>query len=537
MTTDDKATPQDTETTPQDENLEDSTEETTESTESTAVATEEAPNEEEPEKVEQSVEVKDVGPCKKHVKVSVDRSTIDGRLNEKFSELVKEAVVPGFRPGKAPRKVIERQFQKDVFQRVKAEVLYASLEQLADTHDIAPLAAPDINPTKIDLPSSGPMIYEFDVEVRPEFELPDYKGMKLKRPVREITDEDVSREERRLLAPYGQLVPKDGAAEEEDYVIVDMTTFYGDKTIGKAEEITLRVHNRLAFKDGVAENFAEQVAGAKAGDTREVDITMSENVAAKQLAGLTLKANLEIKDVKTLRLPELTPEFLEDFGVSSEEQLRELLMTLLERRMEYNQRQSYRRQILEQIEAKSKLELPQDLLARQARRTLQRKAMEMKEGGMNEEEIRGQLQIAQQDILNSTALSLKEHFVLQKIAEEEKIDVSEDEINSEIEAIAYQEGESPRKIRARLDKEDSMETLEALLIERKALDYILGHAEYEDEAMEKPEDQVGVSEEQAVEGEMRDATKEISEEGESEEGGDDDSGPEVAESTVSGPEA
>lgn len=486
-----------------------------------AAATEEASEaegEKKPEKLKQDVDISDVGPCKKHIKVTVDRSSIDVLYNDKFSDLVKQAIVPGFRKGKAPRKIIERQFARDVGDQVKGEVLMASLEQLAEDYEIAPLSAPNINPAKIEIPKSGPLVYEFDVEVRPEFDLPDYKGLKLKRPVRTFTEEDISREQRRLLAPYGQLMPKeDGTVAPEDYITVDMTTRYQDKVIGTAKELTLRVDNRLAFKDGVAENFAETVKGAKAGDSRTVHIVMSSNVAAPALAGLTVEAALEIKEVKTVRLPELTHEFLHTFGVHSEEQLREEILALLERRLAYQQRQSARQQILQHFESAAQLDLPQDLLIRQARNVLTRRAMEMREGGMSDEDIQGRLRLMQQDILQSTAASLKEHFVLQKIAEVEKIDISDDEIEAEIDNMAEESDESARRVRARLERDGELETLAALLIERKALDLILDQAEYEDVPLDKPaEEQVAVAEEQAVEGELRDPTQQAEEQAEGE---------------------
>jgi len=115
------------------------------------------------DKLEQTVEMTDIGPCKKHIKVTVARSNIDKLLDEKFSELVKEAVVPGFRPGKAPRKVITRKYHKEVTNQVRGQLLMASLEQLAEEQDVAPLAPPELNPEKIVIPEEGPFIYEFDV--------------------------------------------------------------------------------------------------------------------------------------------------------------------------------------------------------------------------------------------------------------------------------------------------------------------------------------------------------------------------------------
>ncbi len=476
-------------------------------TEGTATATAEA-GEEQPTKLNQQVEVANIGPCKKHIKVTIDRDTVDKRLEEKYGKLMTEAAVPGFRPGKAPRKIILRKFEKAVKDEVRGELLMASLEQMAEENDIAPLAPPDLKPDAIEIPKEGPFTYEFDVEVRPEFDLPNYKGLKLKRPVKTFGDADVEAEERRILAPYGQLVPKpEGNAQVGDYIVVDMTSMLGDQVVGTSKEITLRIDSRLAFKDGVAEKFGEQTVGAKAGDKKTIDVTVSDNVANPQLKGQVLKGHLDVKDVKTMRLPELTHEFLHTFGVHSEQELRDRIKELLQRRLEYQQRQSAREQVIEQIDAASQWDLPQDLLMRQARRTLQRRIMEMRQAGMSDDEIRGRQRVLEQDILRSTALGLKEHFVMQKIAEAEKIEINDDDLDLEIERIAYQNGESPRRVRSQLEKEDLLEALAVQLLERKALDLILQNAEYEDVPLDKAADEtVATAEEQMIEGELKDPT-------------------------------
>jgi trigger factor len=189
------------------------------------------------------------------------------------------------------------------------------------------------------------------------------------------------------------------------------------------------------------------------------------------------------------------------------DQLREQIRVLLRRRLEYTQRQSAREQVLGQIAAASEWELPKDLLIRQARKALNRRIMEMRDAGMTEEEIIGRQRLLEKDVLQSTALALKEHFVLQKVAEVEKIDVDDDDINDEIERIAAQTDDSPRRVRARYEKEDLLDTLAAQIIERKALDLILDSAEYEDVPMDQAvESPVSTVEEQAVPGEMRDPT-------------------------------
>jgi trigger factor len=469
-------------------------------------------------KLKQNVEIHDAGPCKKHIKVTVERPDIDARFEDKYKELAKDhrTTVDGFRPGKAPRVLLVRRFQKDVKEQVRAEVLMASLEQLAEDNNLNPLSPPDIDPGKIDIPDEGPMVYEFDVEVRPEFELANYKELKLKRPTYPITDADVEREEKRILEGAGQIVPKPGdppVVDLGDIITADITTRYNGKVIHTVPEARLRVDSRLALKDGVAENFGDVMKGAKDGETRTVDIVLSGNVADQALRGQTVQADFHVNDIKTVRLPELTPALLDSFGVRSQEQLRELIRVSLERRLEYAQRQSARTQVLEQLAGDANWELPQDLLRRQARRTLQRRVMEMRNAGMAEDEIAGRQRLLQQDVLQSTANALKEHFVLQKIAELEKIEIQEEDIDEEIERLASRSDESPRKVRARLEREDLIETLATELLERKALDLVLSSAEYTDEALNQADtraasETVATVEAQASPGELTDMSQE-----------------------------
>jgi trigger factor len=464
-------------------------------------------------KLKQAVVITDVGPCKKHVKITVERDAIDGRFKEKFDELLKDrsAAVPGFRPGKAPRKYIERKFKSTVTEDVRREVLMASLQQLAEEANISPLAPPDLDPDQLDLPNEGPFTYEFDVEVRPEFDLPEYKGMKLRKPVRKYTDADIAAEQRRVLEPHGTLVAKEGKDVKvgaNDVIVCDLAIVDGDKTLNKLIDVNVRVEKKLALPDGVAEDFAKNVVGAKVGDTREVDLKLAETVADQTLKGKIVKARVSIKEIKVIHLPALTGELLGKFGVKNEAQLQELIATTLERNLEYQQRQYARQQILQHVAEKVKWELPRDLLVRQATRILQRRVMEMRSGGMDDQQIEARMTVLRQNVLQSTAVSLMEHFVLQKIAETEKIEIEEPDIDAEVARIAAQSGESPRKVRAQLERDELLESVATDLLERRALDVVLNNAEYEEFEIkpEEAEGEVATVEAQAVPGEMVEPT-------------------------------
>ncbi len=437
------------------------------------------------QKLPQTVEIKDAGPCKKHVKVTVERSVIDTRYDEKYTEIVRssDVQVPGFRPKKAPRKIIEKQYKKAVAAEIKTEVLMASLEQLADEQQISPLAPPELDPHAIVIPDSGPFIYEFDIEVRPEFDLPNYKGLKLKKPTHAITDDDVARETRKILEPYGSLVPKDGADAAvalNDIITADLTIVHDGKELNTVKDTRVKVEKKLALADGVAKDFGAKLAGAKAGESRTVDIVLSKEIANPALAGTTVQAAFKILDIKSIKLPNLDLDTVSQFGVKGVEQFEELVRVRLERQLEYVQRQTARTEVFQQLAGTQQWDLPRDLLQRQARKTLARRVMEMRSSGMTDEQIAGRQRMLEIDAIRSTQEALKEHFVLQKIAEVEKLEIEDADIEAEIEEIAERTGESYRKVRARMEKEDLIEALATELLERKALDLVLKDATYEE---------------------------------------------------------
>ena len=160
--------------------------------------------------------------------MTVSREDIDRYLDKEFSELMPDAHVPGFRPGHAPRKLVENRFRKDVVGRVKGALLMDSLSQIHDDYDLSAIGEPDLDLDTVEVPDEGPMTFEFDLEVRPQFDLPQWKGLQIEKPVREFTDADVDQALKRILTNRGSLVPVDGPAEPGDYITTNLTFKHGD---------------------------------------------------------------------------------------------------------------------------------------------------------------------------------------------------------------------------------------------------------------------------------------------------------------------
>lgn len=430
-----------------------------------------------------TLEVKIVskGACQRHITVSIAEADVERYFDEKFSELVPEAHVPGFRPGRAPRKLIETRFKKEVAEQVKAALLMDSMSQVNEEHKLAAISEPDLDLDAIEVPDSGPMKFEFDLEVRPEFDMPNWKGLSVERPVYEYTKKDVDNRLQQILANYGNLAPFDGPAGVDDYITCNLTFKNDGAELSQGTEQIVRLRPTLSFRDGNIEKFAESLKGVKAGETRTLRAKLSASTPNEALRGKEVDAVVEVLDVKKLELPELTPEFLNEIGdYETEGDLRDAIMEDLKKRLKYQQNQRARVQITQELTKDANWELPPEMLKRQMQREFERSVLELRRNGFSEGEIKAHLNQLRQNSMEATAKALKEHFILERIAEDEKIDADEPDYDDEIKLIAEQSNEPARKIRARLEKRGLMDVLRNQIIERKVIELVLSHAKYKD---------------------------------------------------------
>ncbi len=168
-------------------------------------------------KLDIDVQIADAGACKKHVTITIPRAEIERQFDESLGAFQKEAQVPGFRPGRAPKTLVVKRFRKQVSDQVKSTLLMETLEQVDRDYQLNPITQPRLDVAAIALPDEGPMSFDMEVEVRPEFTAPEFKGLKVQRPIRTVTDKDVDVQFDRFLERYAQIVPKlEGAAEVGD---------------------------------------------------------------------------------------------------------------------------------------------------------------------------------------------------------------------------------------------------------------------------------------------------------------------------------
>lgn len=434
------------------------------------------------ERLDLQVKIESPSACERHVTVTVSRPDIDRYLNEAYSEMMGTATVPGFRVGRAPRKLVESRFKSEIGEQIKGSLLLDSLSQISEEQSFTAISEPELNLEAVEVPAEGPMTFEFDIEVRPEFELPKWKGLSVERPVHEFTDEDVQAQLVQMLSRYGQLSPVDGPASEGDYLTVNITSRHDGKVIAEEEERVLRIQPKLSFLDGQMEDFGKIVDGVKAGEKRSGKVKLTADAPNEDLRGQEVDVEFKVLEVKKLKLPELTEDFLQELGgFDSKQQLLDAIRANLQRQLDYEQQRKARDQITAALTKSADWELPPGLLKRQSVRELERAVMELRRAGFGEAEIRARENELRQNSSASTARALKEHFILERIAEQESIEAAEGDYEQEILLMAMQSGESPRRVRAQIEKRGLMDVLQNQIVERKVLELVQSHAKFKDQ--------------------------------------------------------
>ena len=422
------------------------------------------------------IDVKEESACERHVTVTIPRDDIESYFNKQFDTLVPRAEVPGFRVGKAPRAIVEKKFRKQVADQVKGSLLMDSLTQISDDETFSAISEPDLDFQKVEIPDEGDLVYEFNIEVRPEFDIPDWKGLKLERPEYEFTDADLESEIADLGKRYSDLVPVDEAVAKGDHIVCNIKTSHDGEQIAFAEEVGIDVNDNLSLADTSIEGFGKLVIGKKADDKVTTKAEINEFGDNEELAGKEVEVEFEILDVKRVEAS-TAADLAEKLGLE-EEMIRTSLKSSMENRLAYAQREQVREQISKTLTESADWELPPDLLRRQSRRELDRSVIEMQSSGFSEQEIMARENALRKNVLEKTATALKEHFILERIAEEEKIEDAPQDYEVEINRIAMQQNDSPRRVRAKLERSGQMDSLRNMIIEGKVIAKITEEAKF-----------------------------------------------------------
>lgn len=441
---------------------------------------------------EPQVQIENAGPARKVIHIEVPAELIAAKLEDNFLSLQHEAMIPGFRRGHAPRKLLERRFGGDVRKEVTNQIVGESYTAAVEKNELRVLGQPDIKDAdKLQLPDTGPMKIEIEVEVVPDVKLPELTGIEVKKPVVETGDAQIDAEINRIGELYGQPKPVDRSAHG-DVVAADLTIKAKDGSVLEQQNgVRLMVPGESRkFKGVVAgilvEDLGNQLADHKPGDTVTIQATGPERHENEKLRGQELTIDAAITGVERMH-PMTAEQLVEAMGLENNDQLRERVKEQLQRRAESQQRSAMSEQIIDHLLASTEVELPEKLSARQAENILRRRAMEMMYQGAKSEDIEQQLAELRASSEEAAGRELKSLFVIDAVARQLEIEVSEAEVNGRVAEMAAYRGIRPERAREEMAKGGQLEQLYVQLREEKAIARILQDAKVTDVPAEQIE--------------------------------------------------
>lgn len=424
--------------------------------------------------------------CLREVVVTIAQEEVRRYMKKAYDDLVPEAQVHGFRAGRAPRKLVEKQFKDRVHEQVKGSLVMDSLAQVTQSQPFSAISEPSFDFDAVVLPDSGQFVFQFSVEVRPEFPTPQWKGLSLTKPIEDVSEADIDAAIDRVLARNSTIEATDEAAVLGDRLLIKAVFKDGNRVLSELDEERVTLRPRLSFSDGVCENFGELMVGAVESDVRRGSVKISDTCEDESRRGATLDAEFHVIEVMRRHVPELTPAVLQELGdFDSVEDFREFVRSSLDRQAQYRQQQAVRQAVVSLLAGNASFELPADLVRRQTTRELQRKVLELRRSGFSEDDIRRIVNLSRQNAQASTELALREHFILEQIAEELSIEADEADYDAEVALIAQQSDEPVRRVRARLEKSGQMDALRNQIVERKVIEAIVAEANLTEKPVER----------------------------------------------------
>jgi trigger factor len=424
--------------------------------------------------------IEDAGAARKRIKLDIPEERIKGKLNDAFGELQRDAVLPGFRRGRAPKRLIEKRFGGDMRNTVKQQLVAEAYEKAVEENKLDAIGDPEIDLTKVELPESGNLTVSIEVEVSPEFALPSIEKIAVKRPKLEANEERLNLAIENLRKYFGNWHDTTEPAKEADTVVADAKATSEDgEIIAEQPQVTFTV--KPGSIAGVKfDDLGDKLTGATIGTTVHLEATAPQDHPDEKLRGKKIKVELAIKGIKHQHLPEVNEEFGQMLGFDSVDALKADLKERLVTQLEQETKGAMAQQIYRYLLSHTSLDLPAKLSQRQMGNVLRRRATELMQKGVPESEIVHQIDQLRISSAQQAAVDLRLFFILGKLADQFGIDVNEEEVNTRIAAIATQYGRRPEKLRSQMSASNQIEQLYLQIRDGKVVDKLLETAEIAD---------------------------------------------------------
>ncbi len=440
------------------------------------------------------VAVEDAGPARKHVKITLPAEKVASRLGDALGDLAANATLPGFRRGHAPAKLLEKRFGGELRKETRDRLIQEGFQEAVGGHGLRPVGDPMPvgSMAELEVKDGEDFSFELEIEVIPDFELPETKGFKIDRPVMEVTDEHVDGEIERQCIQAGTVLDvedvevgdrllgnghatKEGEAEPFfTHDNIDIIVPDADKDDGRGHVLGLRI-----------EGLAGMLDGAGIGSELNIDAVGPEHHELEHIRGKQLTISLTIHKIQRIESAEVSDVYPR-YGFTDEETFRSEVRRALDDRLQGEQRNAMREQAAKQLADSVDFELPERLTEQQSTRLIERERMNLlQRGALTNDEIEGRLADLRDAATDETRRRLKLSFLLARLAESKEIQVNEGELNSRIHQMAASQGMRPEQVKGELEKSGGLQNLAMQVREQKVLDGIVDEAELTDISAEE----------------------------------------------------
>ena len=421
------------------------------------------------------ISVEEISETARKVHVELPEDKVNRHLKKAYRQLNRTAKVRGFRPGKVPLAILKRQYADQVHHEVGLELVNETLMEAMEQTDIEAVGQSDLD--REPLQEGEPFRYSFIVEVRPEVVVNDYKKIPAQRKQLVVKEEEVDTELelRRQANSYLKSLEKPRPIQQGDHAVLDFKAFAEGKPVpdGEAKGFHLEVGGNRFNPD-----FETKIIGANKGEQREIEVTFPPDYGNKNLAGKNATFQVEIKDIKEQGLPELDDEFAKNLGdFDNLEDLRTAVRQELESNKEQQVDAEVWAQVLDKLISRNPFDVPQSMVEQELQRMLDTiryrlsaQNLTLEQAGMDEKTFKERNREAAERRVRATIL-------LERIAQQESLEVSDEEIDQGLHSSAKDMNQSYEQVRDFYKNNNLMEPYKRQLMEEKVINFLRDHAE------------------------------------------------------------
>jgi trigger factor len=426
------------------------------------------------------VDTQTIGPCKVKVIVKAEADETRKDYEEVVKVFLQRGRVPGFRPGKVPREIIKREFYKEITEEIQSRLFRSLYKQALEQGQVKMVALADVG-NMLFSPETG-ITFTMTVDVEPSFDLPKYKKIPVVFEDPAVTDDQVDDQIDRLRKAFAKFeeASAERVVDTGDFVSIDFTGLIDGQPVHALAEAARPISEGVGFWVQVDEGrFVPEVLdalkGMRAGESTEVKFTFGNDQPIEALRGRKAVYSVTIKAVRK-RLPTLDEELLAQVKLGSVEELREQTRTRLQEAAEQVEKHRREQTVIELLLKKADFDLPESQVSEEINTTLDRMMSEAQYRGLTREDLEKNREAIIENATTNAKHQLRLRYILGRIAEQEGITVSEEEVNTKIASLAEDFRSKPDQLRAQIEKNGRMEILRSQLRDEKTMKALLDAA-------------------------------------------------------------